>query len=160
MDIDEFILFDKKSFSGLLKDIYTNSKSKNTQISALIADLNGFIKTAGDAQMLVPLLAQYLKLSIDNDDHLIKLAAIAQRILVTTTKASLASESGSMVLTEEEKQQLIDEIENIVVSPKSGEQEIELITAQVQTATKKIDTKINKLIPKYDYSDENETNGI
>ena len=42
MDKDS-ILFDDKSFSDLLRDVYNNTKKKETQINTLIDQLKGLI---------------------------------------------------------------------------------------------------------------------
>ena len=61
MDFDK-VIFGKKSFSSLLEDIYSNSKNKEKQLSAMIAQLKEFINEPGDAVMIVPLLKEYLEI--------------------------------------------------------------------------------------------------
>ena len=97
-------VFKGKSFSDLLSDIYTNSKKKENQINGLIRDLQPMIKNIGDATVIVPLIAEYLDVSVKNDDHLVKMAAIVQRAMARTTQA----EGRGAILTEEEKKQLIE----------------------------------------------------
>ena len=73
-------VFGKKSYSDLLKEIYDNQKKKETQITALISELKPLISDIGDATMIVPLIKEYMELGIKNDEALIKLATIFQRI--------------------------------------------------------------------------------
>ena len=73
-------LFKGKSFSDILKDIHDNSKKKDRQINLLIAELKPLIKNIGDATIIVPLIKEYLDISVRNDEHLVKLAAVAQRL--------------------------------------------------------------------------------
>ena len=111
MDFD-IEIFKGKSFSELMKDIYSNSSKKDRQINLLIGELRPLIKGIGDATVIVPLIKEYLEVGVKNDEHLVKLAAVVQRLVSTSTKAQ--SEPGNEWLTAEEKKQLLgvlDEIE-------------------------------------------------
>jgi hypothetical protein len=99
-------IFGKKRFSDILKEIYDNQKKKETQISALIGELKPLINDLGDATLVVPLIKEYMELGIKNDEQLVKMATIIQRTL-----ASNKSEEEGFGMTEEEKKQLLNEIE-------------------------------------------------
>ena len=103
MPISEDNIFDGKSFSDILSDIYNASKRKERQINKLIAELQPMIKNIGDATILVPMIAEYMDISVKNDDALIKMAAIIQRAVARNS----TGESSSELLTEEEKKQLL-----------------------------------------------------
>ena len=103
MPITEDNLFDGKSFSDILSDIYNASKRKERQINKLIAELQPMIKNIGDATVLVPLIAEYMDISVKNDEQLVKMAAIIQRAVARNS----TGESSSELLTEEEKKQLL-----------------------------------------------------
>ena len=101
---DEFELFKGTTFSDLMKDIYHNSKKKDRQINTLIQELQPLIKNIGDATVIVPLIKEYLDVSVKNDEHLVKLAAVVQRLVGSATKSG-DSEFG---LSEEEQRQLLE----------------------------------------------------
>ena len=106
------ILFDDKSFSDLLKEIHKNQSKKQKQLASLIAELRPLITSLGDATVVVPLIKEYMEISVKNDDHLIKMAAIVQRL---STGATSSGDGG--LLTEEEMEQLqqaADEISKTV----------------------------------------------
>ena len=110
------ILFDDKSFSDLLKEIHKNQTKKSKQLASLIAELRPLITSLGDATVVVPLIKEYMEISVKNDDQLIKMAAIVQRL---STGASTTGDGG--LLTEEEIQQLqevAEEISKTVEKPK------------------------------------------
>ena len=106
----EFELFEGKSFSDLMKDIYHNSKKKDRQINTLIQELQPLIKNIGDATIIVPLIKEYLDVSVKNDEHLVKLAAVVQRLVNSSTKLSDVGDEYGM--TEAEKEQLLIIAEN------------------------------------------------
>lgn len=100
-------IFGSKKFSDLLKDIYDNQKKKDRQINLLIADLKPLITGINDAAILVPVIKDYMEVSVKNDEHLVKLAAVIQRMVSTK------SEEGNSFLTDEEKDALLKEIQSI-----------------------------------------------
>jgi hypothetical protein len=95
------VVFGKKKFSHLLEEIYNNQKKKDTQLVALINELKPLISEIGDATLIVPLIKEYLEISVKNDDLLIKMAALAQRAMQTQTA------EGSLTISDEEKEQLL-----------------------------------------------------
>jgi len=99
---EEFELFKGTTFSDLLKDIYHNSKKKDRQINTLIHELQPLIKNLGDATVIVPLIKEYLDVSVKNDEHLVKLAAVVQRLVGSNSKSD-----GDGLLDEDEKKQLL-----------------------------------------------------
>lgn len=80
MDKDT-VLFKNTSFSDVLKEIYTNSKRKDRTLTLLIADLRPLVKTIDDAVTMLPLISQYLTISVKNDELLVKMAAIASKLM-------------------------------------------------------------------------------
>ena len=100
-------IFKGKNFSSLFKDIYNNSRNKERQIKILIAELRPLVKSIGDATIIVPLIKEYLEIGVKNDEQLVKMAAIVQRA------CSNAGGSGEFTLSEEEKEQLMSEIEEL-----------------------------------------------
>ena len=113
-------IFKGTSFSSLLKDIYDNSRKKDRQIKLLIAQLEPLVKNLNDASGVVPLIKEYLEVSVKNDDQLVRMAAIAQKLL------DKADGDGGLLLSEEEKRQLLeakDDIDSKIESLKKDEDE-------------------------------------
>ena len=111
MDLD-FELYKGKKYSNLLKDVVVNSEQKKDQIDILVSDLRSMIKTPNDAIVIVPLIKDYLDVSVRNDEQLVKLAAIVQRLISSDNKGT--EEIGG--LSEEERQQLMAEVGKITDS--------------------------------------------
>ena len=108
MDSLNQILFDDKSFSDLLKEIHGNQRKKAKQLASLIAELRPLVQSLGDATVVVPLIKEYMEVSVKNDDQLIKMAAIVQRL-----STGAASNGDGGLLTAEEMDQLMDVAEEI-----------------------------------------------
>ncbi len=112
--LDEDI-FNNKKFSSLFEEIYNNHKKRDNQISILINELKPLVKESGDAALLVPLIASYLDLGIKNDDHLIKMATVIQRIFNNANNGDKGDELG---LSKEEREQLEKELKEISLNKK------------------------------------------
>lgn len=105
---NEFELFKGKNFKDLCRDIYSNQETRKEQIEVLISELRPLIKKVEDAMIVVPLIKDYLSVSVDNDEHLVKLAAIVQKIITSDAKSS---DGNSLIMTEEEKKELWSQAE-------------------------------------------------
>ena len=120
MDSLNQIIFDDKSFGDLLKEIHGNQKKKATQLASLIAELRPLVQSLGDATVVVPLIKEYMEISVKNDDQLIKMAAIVQRL----STASASNGDGGL-LTEDEMAQLQELTEEIAKTVESEPKQIE-----------------------------------
>jgi hypothetical protein len=103
-------LFDDKTFSDLLRDVYSNTKKKETQINTLIDQLKPLIRNMTDASLMVPLIKEYLEISVKNDDNLVRLTAIVQRLLVVSNK----DKTDELGLSDAERTQLLQEAQTIL----------------------------------------------
>jgi len=74
------VIFENKTLSDLFKEIYDNSRKKDKQINAMVAELKVLIEGIDDATLVVPMIKEYLEIAVKNDEHLIKMAQIVQRI--------------------------------------------------------------------------------
>jgi len=104
--LDSFVFGDKK-FSDLLEEIYQNQKKRDAQVVALISELKPLVQEIGDATLIVPLIKEYMEIGVKNDDSLIKMATIVQRALQNMEVG------GGLGITDEEKDQLLAEMEKI-----------------------------------------------
>jgi|TARA_B100000767_G_C19733349_1_gene522768 hypothetical protein len=96
-------LFKGKTFSDIMSDVYNNSKKKDRQLKLLIAQLEPLVKNLSDATVIVPLIKEYMDVSIRNDDQIVKLAAIVQRMM----KDANSGDNDGFGLSDDEKKQLI-----------------------------------------------------
>ena len=104
------LIFDDKTFQDLTKDIYDNAAEKKKQIQVLIREMNQMIKCIDDVVLLAPIIKEYLEVGVKNDEHLVKLASVLQRII---TKSKSADDNAEF-LTESEKAELMTTLQHTV----------------------------------------------
>jgi len=130
---NEFQLFDGKNLSSLFKDIYDNQQVKKKNISELIESLRKLIRNVGEATVIAPIIKDLIDVSVKNDDHLIKLATIGQRLAAAEAKG--IGEDGW--LSENEKAQLLNDLEDTVnqIESKAKEKltDIEIEIEEIKT---------------------------
>ena len=129
---NDFKIFDGKNFSDLSKEIYENSKLKKTQIELLVQEVHGYIQGIEDIAVVGPILKELLDVGVKNDDNLLKLATVFQRIMA---KAGNNDEDISL-LSDDEKQQLLDSLEDAAteIQKKQDETSIKEIREKYRSA--------------------------
>ena len=118
---NNYEIFDGKSLSDLFKDIYENTKTNKTQLEVLMKEVVGFIKDGDTAVQIIPMLKEYLEINVKNDDQLVKVAAIVQRIIAAESKGGSEDEFG---LSDKEKEQLMGAIEEAATDLQQHSDEI------------------------------------
>ena len=108
----DYELFEGKSLSSLFKDIYDNSVHNKKQLEVLVGEVAGFIKDGDMAIQLIPMIKEYLDINVKNDEQLVKLATVVQRLIAAEDKSGSESEFG---LSDKEKEQLLKSIDDVVV---------------------------------------------
>ena len=108
----DYELFEGKSLSSLFKDIYDNSVHNKKQLEVLVKEVAGFIKDGDMAIQLIPMIKEYLDINVKNDEQLVKLATVVQRLIAAEAKGGSESEFG---LSDKEKEQLLTSIDEVVV---------------------------------------------
>ena len=103
-------IFEGKTFQDLTKDIYENTTKRKVQIDLLISEIHGFIQTIDDVVMVAPIIKEYMDVSIKNDEHLVKLAGVLQRII----SKSGSGDEESMLLSDSEKDELMATLQDTV----------------------------------------------
>jgi len=102
-------IFKGKTLSDLFGEIYDNSKETKSQVKALIGELKPLIENIGDATLIVPMIKEYMEIGVKNDDALVKLATIIQRMEIAQAKGA----SGEDLFDFDSLQELLEESEEI-----------------------------------------------
>lgn len=103
-------IFEGKTFQDLTKDIYKNTSDRKLQIDLLIQEIHGFIQTIDDVVLVAPIIKEYMDIAVKNDEHLVKLAGVVQRIISKST----GTDEESMLLSESEKEELMATLQETV----------------------------------------------
>ena len=103
-------IFEGKSFQDLTHDIYKNTTDRRKQIDLLISEIHGFITTIDDVVMVAPIIKEYMDVAVKNDEHLVKLAGVIQRIMNKST----GGDEESFLLSDAEKEDLINALQEDV----------------------------------------------
>ena len=114
-------IFEGKTFQDLTKDIYENTTKRKVQIDLLISEIHGFITTIDDVVLVAPIIKEYMDTAVRNDEHLVKLAGVLQRII---SKSSGESDE-SMLLSDEEKEELLGTLQDTVDDLQKESQRLE-----------------------------------
>jgi hypothetical protein len=107
----EFEIFKGKSLSSLFEDIYDNSKTNKEQLTVLVKEVAGFIKDGDMAVQLIPMIKEYLEINVKNDEQLVKLAQVVQRLIAAESRSGA---EGEFLLSDREKEQLVKDLDSVV----------------------------------------------
>jgi hypothetical protein len=121
MSLDKEI-FSGKTLSDLFSEIHDNSTNTRVQVKALIGELKPLVENVGDATLIVPMIKEYMEIGVKNDEQLIKLATIIQRIESAAAKgetSELFDFDGLQDLLDDSRE-IEEEVDNI-----SGEEKDE-----------------------------------
>ena len=119
---NDYEIFEGKTLSDVFKDIYDNSKTNKQQLEVLMKEVVGFIKDGDTAVQIIPMLKEYLEINVKNDEHLVKLATIVQRI--TAAEKRVSDSGDEFGLSEAEKEQLMNAIESDVQELQNKQDEV------------------------------------
>ena len=100
----DFEVYAGKTFKDLCREVVERSENKKIQVDTLIGDLRTLIKGPNDVGQFMPRIKELLEVGVKNDEQLIKLAAVVQRIASSQIEATGGEGAG---LTEAEKEQLV-----------------------------------------------------
>ena len=134
-----FELFPGKNLSGLFEDIYNNQQNKKERISELIAEIKKVIRHSGDMAVIGPIIKDLVDTSVRNDESLIKMAAIAQRMIGAQNKA----EGDAGFLTDKEKEQLLSQLEDTIAEVSDEhDTKVDELTNEVEELKQKVNKDV------------------
>lgn len=115
------VIFDGKTLSDMFSDVYKNTEKKREQINQYVTSMVKLIRTPEDAAMLGPVIKDFLEVNVKNDEHIVRLVQIAQRLVSVSSKTN----DNGMILSEEEKNQLLTNIKSEFESVIAEQEEFE-----------------------------------
>ena len=106
-------IFKGKTIAKLMEEAYKDKNDKSSQLRSMINQLKDLINDGGDAVMMVPLIKEYMDLLIKNDDTIIKILTIIQKIEAVSLRAQ--EENGGM-MSDKDKELLFASLEDLGIS--------------------------------------------
>ncbi len=125
---NDFKVFEGKSLQDLFKDIYDNSSETKKQIDVLVQDVIKFCTDASTAVAIIPMLKDYMEVHVKNDEQLVKLAGIVQKLVTAQSKGA----EGEFGLSEKEKEQLLQQLEDTVYEVETEKTKVDDLTNELE----------------------------
>lgn len=123
--MNDYKMFNDKNLSDVLEDIYTTSVNKRLKIEGYIHKIQELVKDASDAQALVPIIKDLLDVSIRNDEILVKMISAA-------SKGNVSEQTnGSVMMSEEEKRNLLKTLKDVKEEEKQIDKDISNIEKNI-----------------------------
>lgn len=122
------VIFDGKTLSDMFSDVYKNTENKRAQINQYVSSMVKLIKTPEDAAVLGPVIKDFLDVNVKNDEHIVRLVQIAQRLVTVSTKSS----SNDELLSEEEKKQLLNNIKSDFETILSEQEDLDISVSSMR----------------------------
>jgi len=116
-------IYGNVSLADVFKEIHGNQKEKNKQIDNLIQQLSPLVKNINDAAVVVPLIKEYLDVGVKNDEQLIKMTSVVQRLLATDAKQK-ADQPADWILSPDELKQIQSDLMEITQINKDIEESL------------------------------------
>jgi len=134
MDPDDVTAFGGTSLGDILEEAHDRSKEQKELVERLIDQLSDFMEDEDDAVALVPLIKEYLEINVQNNEQLVKIAQVIQRMYNASIKQSGSDGgSGGKGFSDEEKDELRD------IAEEMGEGEIEDLMEDTEDVMKDLD---------------------
>jgi hypothetical protein len=127
------VVFGEVKLSDLLQDIHNNTIEKRNSIDSVIRTLIPMIRSSDDAIMLAPIVREFYDVGVRNDDHMLKIATIVQRMISAESYSSVGADLDT-ILTDAEKAALL---ENAVADLR---QDVKETNSELSTALTKVPT--------------------
>jgi hypothetical protein len=103
MNLD-FQVTEKKTFRQLCDDVIKRSESKREQLDILMESTRNLIKTTNDAIALLPQVKALLDVGVKNDEQIIKLASVLQKLQSTEMETNDGDDG---ILSSEEREEIM-----------------------------------------------------
>lgn len=101
---EKILLFKRTNMAHILEKIYKSHEIRDIQANSAIAELTSAIQNSNvqDLMALMPVIKDFLNAAIKNDDQLVKLANLVNKVIDTNTQ----SKESNTALTEEDQKAL------------------------------------------------------
>jgi hypothetical protein len=122
-------LFEDKSISNVFEDIYKNAANTRSNAKSMVDQMKKYVTSLESAVVIGPLIREYMEIILRSDEHLIKLADSAIRLI---KEGKIASTEGPGFLSEDEKKQLLADVNDYEEYKKEEDENIKTLDERVE----------------------------
>lgn len=133
MNPDDVTAFGETSLGDILEEAHNRSQEQKEIVERLVDQLSDLMESEEDAVALVPLIKEYLEINVQNNEQLVKIAQVIQRMYNASIKQSGDDGGGGVGFTDEEKEELRG------IAEEMGEEEMEDLMGEAKKKVKQID---------------------
>lgn len=137
-------VYNGKTLGDLLEEVHTNSSTKRKEIFDMIKVYSSMVTTPNDVITIGPVINNLIDISIKNDEHVAKVATIAQRIIAASYR-SAGEGGGEFMLSDDERERLLMEahqdLEETIEEVDEMEEELERLRNESDKGDGKVDEK-------------------
>lgn len=141
LDPDEIKAFKDTSLGDVLEEAYDRSYENKHLIEDLVDQLSGLIEDEGDAATLVPVITDYMEISVKNNEQLLQLSQVVQRMYNATMRQQPQGDddeaTGSDLLSDADKDYIREVAEDI------DDTDYNELTEKAQDAAEKVDKELD-----------------
>ena len=106
MNPDEVTAFKDTSLGDILEEAHQRSTEQKELVERLIDQLSDLMDDGDDAIALVPLIKEYLDINVKNNEQLVKIAQVIQRMYNASIKQDGAAGGAGAGFSKEDKEEL------------------------------------------------------
>jgi len=128
-------LFEDKSISDVFKEIHKNAANSRKNAKGMIDQMKPFVKNLESATVIAPLIREYMEIIIRADEQLIKLNDSAIRLI---KEGKVASTEGPGFLSEDEKKQLLGDVDEYEEFKKKESEDVKTLDERVDAIKESI----------------------
>jgi len=140
LDPDEIKAFKDKSLGDVLEEAYERSYENKHLIEDLVDQLSDLIEDEGDAATIVPVITDYMEISVKNNEQLLQLSQVVQKMYNATvrqTSQDEEGEEGSGLLSDQDKDYIRDVAEDL------EDTDYDELTDKAKDAAEKVDKELD-----------------
>lgn len=121
--MNDMTIFDDKTFQDLTREIYENALKKKQQIDMLIKEMNKMITSIDEVIIVAPIIKEYMDVAVKNDEHLVKLSGVLQRMIA---KSNVTTDD-TLGLSDAEKEDLMTSLNDTINSVNANDATLSII---------------------------------
>jgi len=147
-------IFKNKSLSDVMSTIYDNSTKKQKIIESLLESVKSTLSNITDISVILPIIKDVLDVSVKNDEQMIKLAAIIQRLIQPSKITGGINSDPFEILSESEKTAILNRAKELgsIGSNQEIDAKLNKLQADINKSKEIVETQNKMLIDNIEHN--------